>query len=380
MSGVADQTGRPRQRRRGPTAWLLVTALGAALAWVGAAQSQTGPPPPPPEAAPLTSPATPDPSPPAEAAPLPSGEGRSGASTVGGSGAPEPEATSQPLSRMSAAQVFRIDFMRRGLAAGLLVAVVCALLGVYVVLRRIVFVGIALAEVSAAGLALALLVGISPMVGSVALMLLGVTLFSVRWAPRKVSQESFIGIGWAVASAGGILLVAKSAQGESHMLDLIFGDILMVTPGDIARAAVVLGAVLLLHLLFAKEFLFVSFDPETVAAMGYRARLWDLLLYATIGLAISFSIQVVGVLMTFSALVLPPVAALLVARRMRTAALLAMALSALAVPLGLYISFVRDLPTSATVVAVSFLLLVLVALASRLAAYRPGSESAPKAS
>jgi zinc transport system permease protein len=248
--------------------------------------------------------------------------------------------------------------MRRALAVGLVVALGCGFLGLFVVLRRIVFLGIALAEVSSTGVALALLMGFNPMVGSLALMLLGVGLFSVRWSPRKVAQESFIGIGWAVASAAGILLVAKSATGESHMLDLIYGNILTVTTGDIWRTGVVLGGVVLLHLLFAKEFLFVSFDPDTVAAMGYRARLWDLLLYATLGLTISFSIQAVGVLMTFSALVLPPVTALLLARRMRTAAAVSMLVGAIPLPVGLYLSFVWDLPTSATVVAVSFLLLL----------------------
>jgi ABC-type Mn2+/Zn2+ transport system permease subunit len=264
----------------------------------------------------------------------------------------------------SLGSVFGAPFMQLALLAGLIVAGVCAYVGVYVVLKRIVFVGVALAEVSSAGVALALLIGFSPFLGAVVLMLVGIGLFSVRWAPRIVSQESFIGIGWAVASAFGVLLMAKSAQGEAHMHDLLFGNILTVDQASAMGTAAGLALVLLVHALFAKEFLFVSFDADTANAMGYRARSWDLLLYATIGFAIAFSIHTVGVLLAFSALVLPPVTALLLVRRMKSAFVASVALALIPVPIGLYLSFARDLPSSAAIVAVMFVILLLSGTAS----------------
>jgi ABC-type Mn2+/Zn2+ transport system permease subunit len=258
--------------------------------------------------------------------------------------------------------------MRWALLAGLIVACACAYVGVYVVLKRIVFVGVALAEVSSAGVALAILMGFNPFIGAVALMFVGIGLFSVRWSPRKVSQESFIGIGWAVASALGVILIAKSAQGEAHMHDLLFGNILTVDPVDVRHTAIGMACVLLIHALFTKEFLFVSFDADTANAMGYRARAWDMLLYATIGLAIAFSIHTVGVLLAFSALVLPPVTALLLTRRMRSALILSVILGLIPVPIGLYLSFAKDLPSSATIVAVMFVILLAGGLISRLRA------------
>jgi ABC-type Mn2+/Zn2+ transport system permease subunit len=266
----------------------------------------------------------------------------------------------------SIASVFAPSFMRWALLAGLLVAGTCAYVGVYVVLKRIVFVGVALAEVSSAGVALALLVGFNPFIGAVALMFVGIGLFSVRWSPRKVSQEAFIGIGWAVASALGVILIAKSAQGEAHMHDLLFGNILTVDPVDVRHTAIGMAAVLLIHALFSKEFLFVSFDADTANAMGYRARAWDMLLYATIGLAIAFSIHTVGVLLAFSALVLPAVTALLLTHRMKSALIASVLLGLIPVPIGLYLSFARDLPSSATIVAIMFAFLLALGAFSRL--------------
>lgn len=319
------------------------------------ARAQAPPPPPPPEAA---LPALPE----------------KHAGHVHGTH-PEPEHTAprehalpMDAARATPAQVFRIDFMRRALAAGLVGGGVCAYLGIYVVLRRIVFVGVSLAQLSSAGVALALLTGITPLVGSVALMLGGVGLFSIPWSPRKVRQETFIGIGYVVASAVAILLLAKSPQGEGHLLNLLFGNIVVLSPEDVWTMALALGGVLLLHLLFAKELLFVSFDPETAQAAGYRARLWEALLYVTVGLTIAFAIHAVGVLLTFASLVIPAVTALLVTRRMSAAFAASMLAGVLPVPVGLYLSFVWDLPSAATIVALSFALLLLVGLMSRLRA------------
>jgi ABC-type Mn2+/Zn2+ transport system permease subunit len=145
---------------------------------------------------------------------------------------------------------------------------------------------------------------------------------------------------------------------------------LTVDGPTVLLTAVGLAVVLVLHALFAKEFQFVSFDADTAAAMGYRARMWDLLLYATIGLSIAFSIHTVGVLLAFSALVLPPVTALLLTRRMKSAFSVSVLLGLVPVPIGLYLSFVGDLPSSATIVAVMFVVLLLGGLVSRVHAAR----------
>ena len=289
-------------------------------------------------------------------------------SAAGGDSAEVEIATPDTSSKASPATVFQLDFMQRALVAGLLVGGACAFLGVYVVLRRIVFVGVALAEMSSAGVALALLVGLSPMLGSVLTMLAGVFLVSVRWGGRRIRQDAFIGIGYIVASAASILMLAKSPSGEASLLELLFGNILTATAADIQATAIALGIMLLFHIVFYKEILFVAFDPDTAAASGYNARLWELALYLTIGLTIAFSIHAVGVLLTFASLVVPAVTALLLTRRMATAFGVAVAAGTVPVPLGLYLSFVADLPAAATIVVLGFALLLIAGAVSRFRA------------
>ena len=295
----------------------------------------------------------------------PASKGAKSLSTPGSADEVEVMQNNDTSTGKSPWDVFKLDFMRRALLAGLLISGFCAFLGVYVVLRRIVFVGVALAEMSSAGVALSLLTGIAPMLGSVLTMLAGVALFSVQWGGRRIRQDAFIGIGYVVASASAVLMIAKSASGEGSLLDLLFGNILTVTASDVAVTALALGLVLVFHFAFYKEILFVAFDPDTAAASGYNSRLWDMLLYLSIGLTIAFAIHTVGVLMTFASLIIPPVTALLLTKRMGTAFAVSVIAGMIPTPLGLYLSFVADLPAAATVVVLSFGLLLIAGIISR---------------
>ena len=391
---AGDRAGAVKRFKIFAAALFLTSAL-TLFAQPVQAQSGGAPPPPPTEGLnPATAPASsretgeaspPAPAPPAEGidpanAPATSRGAAPAATPHAPTATPKPSAaangdsveveaaTPDTSSKASPATVFQLDFMQRALLAGLLVGGACAFLGVYVVLRRIVFVGVALAEMSSAGVALALLIGLSPMLGSVLVMLAGVVLVSVRWGGRRIRQDAFIGIGYIVASAASILMLAKSPSGEASLLDLLFGNILTATATDIQATAIALGLMLLFHLVFYKEILFVAFDPDTASASGYNARLWELALYLTIGLTIAFSIHAVGVLLTFASLVVPAVTALLLTRRMGTAFGVAIAAGTIPVPLGLYLSFVADLPAAATIVVLGFALLLIAGGVSRLRA------------
>ena len=270
----------------------------------------------------------------------------------------------------SAIDLFRQnDFMRYALVTGLMVGALCGYLGVYVVLKRIVFVGVALAELSTAGIALSLWAAAtfhlamdehSPIntLGAVAAMMVGVLIFSVRWSSRKVPHESTIGVGYAIAGAAALLLMAHNARGEEHMRDLLFGNILTVTTHDIEEFMTALVAVGLIHLLFAKEFLFTAFDPESAAAMGYRTRRWEILFYLTLGITIAFAIRVSGILLVFALLVMPPVTALLLTRRIKGAFAVSAVAGMLPIGVGLWFSYAADLPAAATIVLISFLLML----------------------
>lgn len=270
-----------------------------------------------------------------------------------------------------------ILLFREALYGALVIALACSVLGVYVVLRRIVFVGAALAQISSAGIALALylvgrgigLFGLTskPIVLSLIVTLLAAMLFS-GGTRRRLPADARIGMAYVLAAAVGILLISKAAAGEAHDI-FLSGNILGITRGDTLVLLGVSVPVLLLHAVFYKEFLFVSFDQETARTLGYSVAGWNLFLYFTLGLVIAFAMQFAGVLLVFNFLVLPAVTGLLVAHSMAGMFAVAVGAGLLAAAVGFSLSVPFDLPTGPAIIAVSGAL-ALIAWLIRLAQRR----------
>ena len=256
---------------------------------------------------------------------------------------------------------FAPAFMLQALASALVVALLCGYLSVFVVLKRIAFVGVALSQICSAGVALGLLWGFSPQAGAFAFLLAGVAFFAWSPDPRRVPRESYIGAVYAMAGACGVLLVALNASGEARMLDLLQGDILASETSDLVWLIGVYAVLALAHVLFQKEWVLVSFDRETANTLGFPAARWDFLLFLTIGIAIALSIRAVGALLTSALLILPGATALMFCSRLRAAFWLAPLLTFLPVVLGLHGSFVSssNAPPSALITALLFALFLL---------------------
>lgn len=259
-----------------------------------------------------------------------------------------------------------------GVIAGLLIAAICAYVGVYVVLKRIVFVGASLAQISSAGIALAFLLGQSvpfaaqhPIAVSLVVTLLGTLIYSQQTLSRKIPQESIIGIGYLVASALTLIFIVRSPKGLDEVKELLDGNVITVQQGDLMVMAGIFLGVALVHLLFYKQFLFVSFDSEVAATQGYRTRAWELLFYFVLGLTIAMAIQYAGLLSVFAYMVIPAVTGLLVARRMPTAFLVAIGSALLSTLLGFCLALKFDLPTSPPIIGVSAVLLAMVWVSRR---------------
>ncbi|MDB4947901.1 MAG: hypothetical protein JWM27_550 [Gemmatimonadetes bacterium] len=247
------------------------------------------------------------------------------------------------------------------LYGALVIGLACSVLGVYVVMRRIVFVGAALAQLSSAGIALALwLSGMGwaaalsshPIGFSLVVTLAGALFFGMGGARGRIPADATIGVTYAVAAAAGILLIAKASAGEAHDI-FLQGNILGITRVDMLVLLAVAVPVMLVHLVFYKEFLFVSFDRETARTLGYRVDFWNLLLYLTLGLVIAVAMQFAGVMLVFNFLVLPAVTGMLVTRSMRGIFAVAIASALLAALIGFSLSVPFDLPTGPSIIVVS---------------------------
>jgi len=264
--------------------------------------------------------------------------------------------------------------LRQALIGSVLVGCICPLVGVYFVLRRMIFLGVALPQVSAAGIALAflvyrILVGQHQhfiaserwlaMTGSLSCTLIGLLILAA-FAQHRETVEARIGVTYAIAAAATILCLALDPAAEAHMVNLLKGDLLATTGLSLTLMGGVLGAVGLLLLAFRKEFLLVSFDRDLAVVFGKHAWLWDGLLYLLIGSTISLGVMTAGPLVTFRFLVIPPLTARMLTRRMLTFSLTAACLGAITAFAGFYCAYRFDLPLGPAEVALASLVLAMV--------------------
>ncbi|MBC7288585.1 MAG: metal ABC transporter permease, partial [Armatimonadetes bacterium] len=227
------------------------------------------------------------------------------------------------------AQMWQYEFMRAALVGAAMLGALGGYLAVYVVLRRVVFLSVALSECSAVGLALALMGGVAMsavLPYSVAGALAGVLLLSVLGRGRRLPAESVVGAVYAGAAAVSILVLALAHLHESHEVRaLLWGDVLTLSWRQVRVALVVFAAIALAELALYKEFLFCSFDPEMARTVGLPVTVLDILFFTLLGITIPIAVSIAGLLVAFAYLVLPGVVGLLLARRMGTAFLIAAA-------------------------------------------------------
>jgi len=279
-------------------------------------------------------------------------------------------------------QILSPDFLLRdALVGSVLVGVVCPLVGAYFVLRRMIFLGVALPQLSAAGIAFSfvgyrLAVGAHEhgnvserelaMLGSFAFTLTGLLVLTAFERRGRETVEARIGVTYAIAAALTILFLAVDPHGDAEMVNLLKGDILATTRTSLTLLASVLGAVVLVLFACRKEFLLVSFDRDLAIVFGKWAGLWDGLLYLTIGVTISLGVMTAGPLVTFGFLVVPPLTARLLTRRMLSFSLVAAAIGGAAAFGGFYCAYRMDLPLGPAEVALASLMLIVVGTASMI--------------
>jgi len=277
------------------------------------------------------------------------------------------------------------ELWREPLLAGVLAAALLSYLGVFVVLRRMVFVSAALSEISGVGVATAFYVGsvagIDPHThGAIPLLLepvwfsllfacVAAALFSLRPGHRKLAPETIVGLGYIVASALvlAILNSPRIAQ-EAHAVgDILFGNAVTVPRSQIYALAAAGAAAILAHALFFKELLFVSYDPETALVQGVGVFRYELLLNVIVAVVISVATRAVGALPVFAFTVVPAAAALMLTENIRATLPLSIAFGVVSAGVGYYLSWIEQLPTGATMVVVAsvFLLPGLARLAKR---------------
>ena len=269
----------------------------------------------------------------------------------------------------------QFEFMRRAFVAVILTGIASGVLGSYVVLRGLAFIGDALTHAVFPGIVIAFAIGQSILLGALIVGLVTALGIAVISRGRRVSEDTAIGILFAAMFALGVVLVSSLATYQKDVADLLFGDILGVSRTDLYLAAAATVIAVAAILLLNKEFALVAFDREMADAMHYPVFLLDLLLLGLITLAIVVSLRAIGNILVLAMLVTPAATARLVTNRLLTMQLLSAAIGSAAGIVGLYISFWWNVASGGAVVltatAVFFAVFAVEQLRARRARVAP---------
>jgi ABC-type Mn2+/Zn2+ transport system permease subunit len=246
----------------------------------------------------------------------------------------------------------RLGFMQRGLVAAILVGIVCAVMGAFVVLRGLAFIGDAVSHAAFPGLVIAFLLGVPLYIGGAIAAV--ATALAIGWVSRRggLRFDTAVGVLFAGMFALGIALFSSIDDYVADLFSYLLGNVLGITFGDIVQVTV-LGLVVLVVVFFLrKEFLYASFDPSGAAASGLPVQWLDYLMLGLIGVTIVVSIQTVGIIMVVAMLVTPAATAQLLVDRFWDLARVAIAVAVLAAIVGLYLSYYLNVASGASIVLV----------------------------
>jgi zinc/manganese transport system permease protein len=248
-----------------------------------------------------------------------------------------------------------------------------AYLGLHVIAREVIFVDIALAQIAALGATAAFLWGYdldtwASYVFGLVFTVVGATVFALtRSRERRVSQEAVIGVVYAVSAAAAVLVADRTPHGAEHLRSMLVGSILAVQGGEVVKVACLYAVIGLFHWLCRRPFLLISTNPGKAYEDGWRVRGWDFLFYASFGVVVTSSVRIAGVLLVFSYLIVPTLAANLLGGSVGRRLAVAWSFGTFVSVVAMAASAILDFPTGATVVCAFGLILLILAVVTRAA-------------
>ena len=256
-------------------------------------------------------------------------------------------------------EVLQYEFMQNALIAGLLAAVACGIVGVYVVVKRVVFISGGIAHASFGGIGLGYLLGINPILGAMffaTASALGMGLVTKR---TRLPEDAAIGILWAMGMALGIIFTGLAPGYAPDLFSYLFGNILTVPAFDLILMLILDAAIIIVVLLLYKEFLLLSFDEEFSTVVGVPTERLYLLLLCLIALTVVVLIRVVGIILVIALLTIPATLARQFTHSIKKMMLLSILIGAIFTFSGLWLSYLLDLASGATIILVSGIVLFI---------------------
>ena len=256
-------------------------------------------------------------------------------------------------------QPFQFAFMQRGMIASIVVGMLCAIIGCYVILRSMAFLGDALAHAILPGVAVAYLLGINLLWGALVAAILVAVLINSFTKTEKVKEDTAIGILFAAALALGIALISTIRTYAVDLSHILFGNVLSVSWQDLILILGLSFAILIILILSYRPLKIITFDPILAKTLNLPVEGFRLLLLILLAVTIVVSLQTVGIGLVAAMLVTPPAAAALLTRRLSTMIGVSATIGAFSSLVGLYISFYLNVASGAAIVLVATLIFLL---------------------
>lgn len=261
-------------------------------------------------------------------------------------------------------EMLSLGFMQRAFLGGIMVGASCAFLSVFVVLRRMAFIGQGVSHAAFGGIALSVLVGIQPTLGATIFAILTALAIGMMSRRRWVAEDSTIGIFLAVSMALGLLFLGFKEGSTANLFGYLFGSILSILPADLPWILIMTGVVFALLFAFVKELHFYSFDEDMARVSGIPVDLLYFGLLVLIAVTVVASMKLVGVILVTALLVIPGAGARLLTSSIITMIVISVASGILSVVIGLTAAYLLDVSPGASIVLVLFGFFLVAFLAS----------------
>ena len=269
---------------------------------------------------------------------------------------------------------FQYSFMLRALFVSSMIGIICPVLGAYVVIRGMGFMGDAMAHSVLPGIVIALIVGVSPFLGSVPMAILVAVTVGYLIRSKAVTEDTAFGVLFAGLFSIGLVIISVVGGLAVSVEDILLGQILGVSNSDILISFILTMVVMISLIAFHKQLIFSGFDPVGSVVAGLNVGALNYMFLILLGIAIVVTLHVVGVVLVVGLLVTPAAAAQLVIRRFTKAMMLAISFGLISAVTGLYVSYYFDLPSGPVITLVSFVIFLFCVIYSRILGQAQASQ------
>lgn len=248
-------------------------------------------------------------------------------------------------------EMFHYEYMHRALLAGSIISIVLGLTGIFVVLKRMSFIGVGISHSAFGGIAFGYLAGLDPILCAVVFsFLVGILIAVISKSKKKLEEDTLIGVFFSLSMALGILFIGLRQGYNVDLFGYLFGSILTVSIKDLIFIGVAGVLILGTILVFLKELVFYAFDEDTAFVMGIKINVLRYVLLGLISLSVVISIKIAGIILVSALLVIPSAISVLFAKNFRQLILLSTLIAIVCTIGGLFLSYYIDVASGATIV------------------------------